>query len=137
MAVHNDTKTRLLTLLNVSHLRVSKRKLVSPHSVENIEPPEKRVKLNKPRTSVIPEQDHTLNDSPFALDSNVSESSDDAGDIDNRDDGSGMSFYMLFRSSYQTLTLIHHKTKRMTLVIHFQGISGLLPKFSTQGQGRK
>jgi hypothetical protein len=56
----NDTKTRLMTLLNVSHLnRTSKRKIARGKPIEEerifSEPPEKRIKLNKKRVVVEPD----------------------------------------------------------------------------------
>ncbi|KAF8323895.1 digestive organ expansion factor [Clavulina sp. PMI_390] len=47
---HNDTKTKLLTLLNVSHLKSSKRKRDFTASLGG---PEKRVKLNQKRVQKV------------------------------------------------------------------------------------
>lgn len=51
----NDTRTKLLTLLNVSHLKSTKRKLKeNPAAVESFEiPREKRIKLNQRRKVVL------------------------------------------------------------------------------------
>lgn len=58
-AQDNDTKTRLMTLLNVSQLRTGKRKLTrsalgtAASATETPEPVEKKVKLNKKRVIVV------------------------------------------------------------------------------------
>ncbi len=51
----NDTRTKLLTLLNVSHLKSTKRKLKeNPAAVESFEvPKEKRIKLNQRRKVIL------------------------------------------------------------------------------------
>lgn len=53
MDEHNDTRTKLMTLLNVSHLRASKRKLDFSTSSTSSATPEKRTKLNKKRVQAV------------------------------------------------------------------------------------
>lgn len=53
MDEHNDTRTRLMTLLNVSHLRATKRKLALSSESAPASVPEKRLKLNQKRKQII------------------------------------------------------------------------------------
>lgn len=53
MDEHNDTRTKLMTLLNVSHLRASKRKIDLSTSSPSSAAPEKRAKLNKKRVQAV------------------------------------------------------------------------------------
>jgi len=62
METYNDAKTRLLTLLNVSHLRELKRNPDFSAPADLREPPAKRVKLNQRATQVAEPLPKSSND---------------------------------------------------------------------------
>lgn len=86
MDEHNDTRTKLMTLLNVSHLRTSKRKLDFSAPLTSSGTPEKRVKLNQKRAQAVAQSTAFSDDAPSSTTVNgaienatAAESGDKAG----------------------------------------------------------
>src|SRR5271169_3230195 len=71
----NDIKTRLMTLLNVSHLRATKRTYDLPTLPDVTEPSQQRVKLNQRRIEVAEPLPNLNDDATAPVPENVEQNS--------------------------------------------------------------
>lgn len=136
MVTYNDAKTRLLTLLNVSHLRELKRNPDFSASADPREPPAKRVKLNQRVTQAAEPLPKSSNDAIASAPGDSLENDGDdaeagAGAIVEDDLGE---LVLLLKGELRLMSC--QKTQR-TRTTHSPDTSGQIRQYLLRKHGRK